>query len=148
MPAPNNAPQDQREALRWVRHNIAAFGGNKNNVLIFGHSSGGGSVSAHMVMHRSFEWFDKAIPQSGSFSNWATHSWEAATHTYGEVARAAAATHPACAPSGTMAAADDPAVRDCLVNLSWEEIQAVGNAGGVPCRDGCNFAPVRAPTAI
>lgn len=42
--------QDQRQSLRWVRDNIASFGGDPNNVLIFGHSSGGGSVAAHMVM--------------------------------------------------------------------------------------------------
>jgi para-nitrobenzyl esterase len=36
-----------------VQRNIASFGGDPNNVMIFGQSAGGGSVSVHMVTPRS-----------------------------------------------------------------------------------------------
>ena len=55
---------DQRLALRWVRDNIAAFGGNASNVIIIGESSGGTSVAAHLVMQESWGLFDKAVLES------------------------------------------------------------------------------------
>lgn len=40
--------KDQVMALRWVKYNIAAFGGNPNSVTIFGQSAGGANV--HYLM--------------------------------------------------------------------------------------------------
>ena len=45
----NYGYMDQRSALQWVQRNIAAFGGNPKAVTIFGQSSGGGSVVAHLT---------------------------------------------------------------------------------------------------
>jgi para-nitrobenzyl esterase len=57
---------DQHAALRWVRDNIEAFGGNPNNVTILGESSGGTSVMAHIVSPQSAGLFHHAITMSGT----------------------------------------------------------------------------------
>ncbi|WP_042269897.1 carboxylesterase/lipase family protein [Paraburkholderia heleia] len=56
---------DQQAALRWVKGNIRAFGGNPDNVTIMGESAGGQSVCMHMVAPGSRGLFQKAISQSG-----------------------------------------------------------------------------------
>jgi para-nitrobenzyl esterase len=54
------------EALRWVRENIGNFGGDPENVTIFGESSGGFEVSMLMNMPVARGLFHRAIVQSGS----------------------------------------------------------------------------------
>jgi para-nitrobenzyl esterase len=53
-------------ALEWVRDNIANFGGDPNNVTIFGESGGGAKVSALLAMPGAKGLFHKAVVQSGS----------------------------------------------------------------------------------
>jgi len=55
---------DQIAALRWVRENIAAFGGDAGNVTLFGESAGGRSVMALMASPLGQGLFHKAIIQS------------------------------------------------------------------------------------
>ena len=57
---------DQAMALRWVKDNIAAFGGDPDNVTIFGESAGGMSVGALLACPSARGLFHKAIPQSGA----------------------------------------------------------------------------------
>lgn len=62
---------DQQAALRWVRRNARAFGGDPANVTIMGESSGGAAVCAHLVSPGSARLFHRAVIQSGSCrQNW------------------------------------------------------------------------------
>ena len=64
--ASNVGMLDAIAALEWVRDNIAAFGGDPNNVTIFGQSGGGGKVSTLMAMPAAKGLFHRAIAMSGS----------------------------------------------------------------------------------
>jgi para-nitrobenzyl esterase len=57
--------QDQVAALRWVRDNIAAFGGDAQKVTIFGESAGGMSIAALLGAPRAAGLFHRAIIESG-----------------------------------------------------------------------------------
>jgi len=61
----NYAYMDQIAALQWVMRNIAAFGGDPNNVTIFGFSAGGVSVHSLLASPMARGLFHKAIAQSG-----------------------------------------------------------------------------------
>jgi para-nitrobenzyl esterase len=56
---------DQITALEWVRDNIESFGGDPDNVTIFGESAGGVAVSALMAMPAAKGLFNRVISQSG-----------------------------------------------------------------------------------
>lgn len=58
---------DQTEALRWVKKNIEAFGGNPDNVTIAGESAGSSSVNAQVISPLPRNLFAGAIGESGSF---------------------------------------------------------------------------------
>ncbi len=58
--------QDQVAALRWVRDNIAAFGGDPDNVTLFGQSAGGSSTASIAQDPRNAGLLHKAIIESGS----------------------------------------------------------------------------------
>src|SRR4051812_42328469 len=60
----NRGLLDQVAALEWVRDNISAFGGDPDQVTVFGQSAGGGSVAALLAMPRAAGLFGRAIVQS------------------------------------------------------------------------------------
>jgi para-nitrobenzyl esterase len=64
-PKSNYAYIDQIAALQWVKRNIAAFGGDPNNVTIFGFSAGGVSVHSLLASPMARGLFHKAIAESG-----------------------------------------------------------------------------------
>ena len=64
--SPNLGLLDIVAALEWVRDNIRSFGGNPENVTVFGQSGGGGKVTALMAMPRAAGLFHRAIVESGS----------------------------------------------------------------------------------
>ncbi|KAH9379223.1 hypothetical protein HPB48_017695 [Haemaphysalis longicornis] len=64
---PGNAGlYDQHIALRWIKENICAFGGDENRITLFGESAGAVSVGFHLLSPLSRPLFTRAILQSGS----------------------------------------------------------------------------------
>jgi para-nitrobenzyl esterase len=64
----NYGLMDQQAVLRWVRENIARFGGDPDNVTIFGHSAGGYAVRAQLASPMAAGLFHKAIIQTGTWA--------------------------------------------------------------------------------
>jgi len=60
---------DQQAGTRWVKRNIAAFGGDPNNITIGGQSAGGGSVMSQLTSPQNEGLFQQAIVESGVFTN-------------------------------------------------------------------------------
>lgn len=122
-PAPGNIGlQDQRAALRWVKRNIAAFGGDPDRVTIFGESSGGTAVGFHLVSQKSAGLFNQAIFESPGLTQ--TKRWPQAEAD----ALFAFAAVSATAKYADCGFADPPAWR-----------RYVGFAGGGPSKATVNF---------
>jgi para-nitrobenzyl esterase len=64
-PLGNQGLLDQRMALQWIKKNIAKFGGDPDNVTIFGESAGAGDVCYHVASPGSRGLFHRAVSQSG-----------------------------------------------------------------------------------
>ncbi|GAB1603548.1 cholinesterase 1-like [Argonauta hians] len=59
---------DQNLAIKWIRDNIASFGGDPNKLTLFGQSAGSASVSLHVVSPLSRKLFNNAIMMSGTYN--------------------------------------------------------------------------------
>ena len=72
----NYGSLDQRAVLTWVQANIKNFGGDPDNIVLWGESAGAAGVTAHLAMERSWPHFHKAVIESGAFNGWSykTHA--------------------------------------------------------------------------
>ena len=66
----NQGLWDQVAALKWIKKNIKAFGGDPNNITIFGQGSGAQDVCYHMVSPASRGLFNQAISESGGCTDY------------------------------------------------------------------------------
>lgn len=86
----NYGLMDQQAALRWVRRNIAHFGGDPANVTIFGGSAGGQDVGLQQLSPGATGLFDKTIEQSGTAGfGWAPRDLRQSEAIGEEIARGA-----------------------------------------------------------
>ena len=60
--------EDEILALQWVKDNIAQFGGDPENITLFGESAGGAHVTYHIASPLSEGLFDRGIIQSGGYN--------------------------------------------------------------------------------
>jgi para-nitrobenzyl esterase len=80
----NYGLMDQQFALKWVRKNIAGFGGDPDRVTIFGESAGGQSVYAQLASPLAAGMFRRAISESGSYAEFQDYFSNVVTLPVGE----------------------------------------------------------------
>lgn len=138
---------DQQTALRWVRDNIATFGGNPRNVTIMGQSAGGYSVCAHLASPASAGLFHRAIVQSAGCTDGFREQAEAEQQAH-DLAAALGCTDVAClrkktpaeliAASGAGHDAYRPVIGGRLLPVSPAQAFATGRFNRVPVLYGGN----------
>ena len=121
---------DQITALRWVRDNAASFGGDPNNVTLFGESAGGMSVCALLGSPAAAGLFHRVISESGPCMS----SVHMASAEQGAELAAAMVTRLGCVTA--------PDVAACLRALSVEEVMA-GQVGTIYA-----FSPTERPGPV
>ena len=120
---------DQLTALRWVRDNIAAFGGNPDAITIMGQSAGAMSVQQHCLSPLSRDLFRGAVMSSGGGVSKILSAAPAEKHY--------AFWQAAMEKSGSRTLAEFRAVSPATLFAAWDQTKKELRApGSVPCIDG------------
>lgn len=72
----NLARTDLLHSLRWIHENIEAFGGDPDNVTLFGQSAGANNITAMLLMEEAHPYFHKVICESSFIYDISAESWE------------------------------------------------------------------------
>lgn len=156
---------DQQFALKWIKMNIAAFGGNPKRMTIFGESAGGQSVYSQLASPLAAGLFQGAIAESGAYSSFTDYTDAiiplAQAETLGsifEISGAQFATNVGCAsqtaaclravPAATLVSAQPPIamypfVDGRLLTETPAAAFASGNFNQVPVISGTNHDEYR-----
>jgi len=124
----NYGIQDQRMAFRWVQENIAAFGGDKKKVMIFGESAGAGSMTMHLTMKKSFGLYSRVVAESGAFAQWNMQPMAQAQKYFEDLL-----VNASCDTSADQVA--------CLQALSMDDVQKAYKAIYTPDTDPYIYGP-------
>ncbi|HEY3632203.1 MAG TPA: carboxylesterase family protein [Jatrophihabitantaceae bacterium] len=120
--------QDQQAALRWVRDNIAQFGGNPSNVTIYGESAGASSVCDAIASPTAAGLFQRAIAEGGEYNTLLGSPTTLETQDCKSDLPSQAEANAAGADYADSVGCTDPAqVADCLRSLTPQQAET-----GVP----------------
>jgi para-nitrobenzyl esterase len=146
-PAGDYGLMDQQAALRWVRENIRAFGGNPANVTIFGESAGGQSVLLQLISPTARGLFAKAIAESGGYAAYPSSLASAEAQGRAFAAKAGCASQTAkclrSLPVATILADQNQSgasadIDGLVLREPLKKALASGNFSHVPVIDGSN----------
>ncbi|MGI5198506.1 carboxylesterase/lipase family protein [Streptomyces sp. CA-288835] len=137
---------DQQAGLRWVRANIARFGGDPGSVTIAGESAGGRSVCTQMASPTSRGLFHRGIVQSGAYADCAARTHKEAVAQGAEFMKKLGCESVACVrgkPAKEVLAAQadfnwGPVVGGDFLPVQPFEAYANGAAARVPVLNGAN----------
>ncbi|KAK7416362.1 hypothetical protein QQZ08_012019, partial [Neonectria magnoliae] len=130
LPSCNFGLYDQQVALRWVNHYIASFGGDPDNVTIYGESAGGMSVS-HQLAAKTPAPFYRAIVMSGYLNT--IPIWTLSRH---EKHYQAFLKYLGIDPESPSALGQWRRVPQDVVARATIPVEGIFNATGNPCHDG------------
>ena len=134
----NQALADAIAAMRWIKANISNFGGDPNNVTIFGESAGAAIVGMLAGSPAAKGLFHRAITESGGWMGLGMGQMtprERAEQNAGPRGRGAGRGAPPAAPAAPPTPAAVPSLAE-LRARSTEEIRTMGLGGGQPIIDG------------